>query len=94
MDTNSLLARIEDLEAQLNGLLIYIAAKEVGITLDPDDQLTKDFLADNAVRPIERRQAEHRHPPGPITLAADGYWEALAAQAIPAISEKLRTHFK
>lgn len=94
MDTNMLLARVEDLEAQLNGLMIYIAAKEADITLDADDQRTKTFLADNAVRTLARRQAEHRHPPGPITLAADGYWEALATENIPEIVEKLKKHFK
>ena len=90
MNNNDLLSRIHDLEAVVNGLMIYIAAKEAGVTLDADDEKTKQFLKDNAVRPLTNREKMYDKSQGAPILAGDGYWDSLAIDRIPGLVQKLK----
>jgi hypothetical protein len=78
------LLRIDELEAKLNGIIIYLAAKETDVTLDPDDASTKQFLRDNVSRQIDTRLNKT------LPRACDGYWDSYALGKIPELAEKLR----
>ena len=90
MNEGALLTRIDDLEAQINGLMIYIAAKEAGVNLDLEDEKTKAFLKANPARPEKIRQSILKGVPGPHAIAGDGVWEGLAVSKIPDYVEKLK----
>lgn len=91
MKSDDLLGRIHDLEAVVNGLMIYIAAKEAGVTLDPESDAGKAFLKRNVVRPLEVRKAQYE---GSVVVAADGYHDAAAIQRIPHLVQKIKEEIK
>ena len=76
--------RIDDLEAMVNGLMIYIAAKEAGVSLDLDSATTKAFIRANILRPKDARLRQKG------VKADDGYWDALASARVRELSEKLK----
>ncbi len=76
--------RIDDLEAIVNGLMVYIAAKEIGVHLNSDDEKAKDFLRSNVMRPTSSRLKQTG------AIAGDGYWDSLASGKIPELREKLQ----
>ncbi|MDV4183277.1 hypothetical protein R1521_32775 [Rhizobium brockwellii] len=90
MNNNDLLSRIHDLESVVNGLMIYIAAREAGVDLDTSDEKTRQFLQDNVMRPFSVRENMYEKGQGPLVLAADGYWEGLASGRIPELVQKLK----
>ncbi|NZD62913.1 hypothetical protein HX900_17555 [Rhizobium sp. WYCCWR 11290] len=90
MNNNDLLSRIHDLEAVVNGLMIYIAAKEASVSLNTSDDKTKQFLAQNVIRPLAVREKMYEKGNGPLVLAADGYWDGLASERIPNLIRKLK----
>lgn len=91
MNNNDLLGRIHDLEAVVNGLMIYIAAKEAGVTLDPKSEDGRRFIKSNVARSYETRKAMYED--GSRDLAADGYHDSGPLQRIPDLVEKLRAEF-
>jgi len=54
-DENVVLARIDEIEAVVNGLIFYLSSKESGLELDLDDPKVKDFLRANVTRPFDSR---------------------------------------
>ncbi|AYD00015.1 hypothetical protein [Neorhizobium sp. NCHU2750] len=93
MDNRELTTRIFDLEAQINGLMIYIAAKEAGITLDLNDPKTKEFIKANVARDFDARAKLLPPSDKPGALAGDGYWDGLAAARIPTLVAKLQAAY-
>ncbi|SOC47104.1 hypothetical protein SAMN05892877_12711 [Rhizobium subbaraonis] len=87
--------RIDDLEAIVNGLMIYIAAKEAGINLNTEDPKTQDFLKKHVFREMKYRLTRRGVDNGgqPLVNAGDGYWDSLAAGKIPTLVEELKKHF-
>jgi hypothetical protein len=77
--------RIDDLEAVVNGLMIYIAAKELGGELDSESAKVKDFLKSNTARPMSSRLKQTGG------VAGDGYWDGLPSGKIPSLREKLKS---
>ncbi|WP_139790433.1 hypothetical protein [Rhizobium rhizosphaerae] len=85
--------RIDELEAIVNGLMIYIAAREAGVDLDPEDPKTKEFLKKNVARPFDARLTRPVPGTGPTVKSADGFWDSLAPSKIPTLVKKLKQHF-
>ena len=77
------LGRIDQLEAMLNGLFIYLAAKEEGVTLDLSDQKARDFIKDNVLREKQYRLKTTGQ------VVDDGHGEAMALSIIRDLREAL-----
>lgn len=94
MDNREMANRIFDLEAQINGLMIYIAAREAGVEFDPESPDAKAFFKANVVRDFDTRQRSLPESSGsPGAMAGDGYWDSLAAARIPELVKKLQDTF-
>ncbi|MBP2459599.1 MULTISPECIES: hypothetical protein [unclassified Rhizobium] len=94
MNNQEMANKIFELEAQINGLMIYIASKEAGVELDPESPEAKSFFKTNVMRDYDTRQRSL--PPSteaPSAMAADGYWDTLATARIPGLVRKLQEKF-
>jgi hypothetical protein len=80
VDTQEMARRIDALEALVNGLMIYIAAKEAGIELDDDSADTKTLVKDNLYRQSKHRLSNVGEGDGFNELASIGRIQELVAQ--------------
>ncbi|KAF0097833.1 MAG: hypothetical protein FD144_4782 [Rhodospirillaceae bacterium] len=82
---DEILGRIDELECLVNGLMIYIAAKEAGIELDPGEPKTRDFLKSHLLR-----QRQHRLNRTGQTMPEDGFIDAASLSRIQHLVKALR----
>lgn len=84
---NDVKGRIDDLEARVNGILLYIAAREAGVEPKIDDPKFKEFVASHVTRPWDARLLQQ----GP--KASDGHHDAGAIGAILRYVRELKASF-
>lgn len=84
LDDENLRGRIDDLEAMVNGLVIAIAARDIGMTLDTEDPKVKAFYRANVGRPWDARLQKSG------AMAGNGYHDAGITGRIEDMAEKLK----
>jgi len=87
--TNDIIYRLDVLEAMLNGALIYIAAREAGITPNVDDPAFRDFVKKHVMYNDKARLK--RSGPGPLTTPPLGFHDAAAIGRIQTLVEEIRS---
>ncbi|HVI28095.1 hypothetical protein [Hansschlegelia sp.] len=83
-DDENLRGRIDDLEAMVNGLVIAIAARDIGVTLDTRNPKVRDFYKANVARPWDARLQKSG------AMAGNGYHDAGITGRIEDMAEKLK----
>ena len=81
-----ILGRIDELEGLVNGLMIYIAAKEAGVELDLKEPKTRDFLKSNVMR-----AREYRINRGGLSMPEDGFIDGGAIARVRDLVKALRS---
>lgn len=98
MDQDDLIRRVHNLEATLNGLMIYIAAKEAGVSIDLDDPSMNGFIRENAAgREDEAPEPDDSYEGGfispPLHLNNDGSIEKRSIETMREILVSLQSRF-
>ena len=87
LNEEQILGRIDDIEAMLNGLAIFVAAREADIKLDLEDDRTKAFIKDHLGRSTEFRLQKTG------VMAGDGYMDAAAIAKAQKLVRELKDAF-
>lgn len=91
---DELTTRIDDLEAVVNGLMTYIATKELGLEVSADELDAKSFFKTNVMRQYDARLTKNAPTDPLVVKAVDGFFDALPFFRIADLKAKLRYHFR